>query len=235
MFFFERLDDRTTTPQKEKNESHKLFPGRSISSFETPLQSLFCTDESHRVFCSSSWSLIGSAVFRLKELVAFGFSFVSTSTSTSKKKPSQFSRRRRPARLPLRPRPRRRAPQGRRQARARARQVRQLVRRRQGHRGDPGDPSPPVREEQEEFLVFPFSPDVFLFFARSTSRPPLRSFSFSDSSPSSSFPFLLVDRVVELVPQKYAVGYKVRATFSPPRKWRERERERTRRKRNGGA
>ena len=25
-----------------------------------------------------------------------------------------------------------------------------------------------------------------------------------------SFPFLLVDRVVELVPQKYAVGYKVR-------------------------
>jgi hypothetical protein len=82
-----------------------------------------------------------------------------------------------------------------------------------------------VREEQEEFLVFPFSPDVFLFFARSTSRPPLRSFSFSDSSPSSSFPFLLVDRVVELVPQKYAVGYKVRATFSPPRKWRERERE----------
>lgn len=66
---------------------------------------------------------------------------------------------------------------------------------------------------REDFFFFfrstlSSSLDLSLFFLSLSPRDLLsNSLSFSNLP---SFPFLLVDRVVELVPQKYAVGYKVR-------------------------
>ena len=69
-----------------------------------------------------------------------------------------------------------------------------------------------MRERGHFFFVFP---SKLALPSSSLSRPstltPLSLFFlFSRFFFLPSFPFLLVDRVVELVPQKYAVGYKVR-------------------------
>ena len=57
-------------------------------------------------------------------------------------------------------------------------------------------------------MFFRFLRPFFVFLSRSPKPRPLSLSFFHFVLPS--FPFLLVDRVVELVPQKYAVGYKVR-------------------------